>query len=218
MPVKMTEKLILAIVSYMYERGRIVSKTKLLKLLYLCDLEFMRAYGHRLTDFDWKFHHLGPWARAYDEVLNTLVSRKELVEVPTENYEYDTTLYRTPLAVSQLRALFTTPQESFTVEHVVHKWFEVPTRELLNFVYFHTEPMVNAERGERLRFDTLEAQPPKKFLLESSGLSRKEIQRVRNKFRAKLQQLPNSGTFKFTPPRYDDEFNEAMAKLDDLSS
>jgi hypothetical protein len=218
MPAKMTEKLILAIVSYVYERGGLLSKTKLLKLLYLCDVEAFRAYGRRLTDLDWKFHHLGPWAATYDQALSVLVARNDLVEVTMENQEYDSTLYRSALPISQLRGTFATAQESFTVENVVHRWFRVPTPELLNFVYFHTEPMLHAQRGERLQFDTVKPETTPKFALDSSGTSRKDIQRARKKLQAKLASVAPKSHFKFTAPQYDEAFDEAMSKLDDLPS
>jgi hypothetical protein len=40
-------ELITAIVSYVTERGGYITKTKLLKLLYLFDVEFYRAHGRR---------------------------------------------------------------------------------------------------------------------------------------------------------------------------
>jgi hypothetical protein len=215
MPGKMTEKLILAIVGYIADRGGLVSKTKLLKLLYLCEVEFFRLYRQRLTKLDWKFHHLGPWARAYDAVLDGLVTAKQLVEVPMQDYEYDSTLYRVMIPEVKLRDLFDTPKEAFTLEHVLNTWSKAPTPELLNYVYFHTEPMLEAKRGERLEFATIQIETGKKFELASSGLSRKDIKRVRARFQSKVSKLSPKQNFRFTAPRYDEEFEAAMAKLDD---
>lgn len=215
----MTEKLILAIVSYISERGGAVSKTKLLKLLYLCEVEFYRAYRQRLTSFDWKFYHLGPWARSYDDVLTGLVANEQLIATTVEGLEYDTTLYRVLLPEPKLRDLFPSAQEAFTVEHVLNRWVKPPTPELLNYVYFHTEPMLEAQRGDKLNFDTIQPELPKKFELQLSGLSRKDVQRARKKFQAKMEkQLEPKRDFHFTAPKYDEQFQNAMAKLDELEN
>ncbi len=215
----MTEKLILAIVSYISERGGAVSKTKLLKLLYLCEVEFFRAYRQRLTSFDWKFYHLGPWAPSYDDVLTELVTNKQLIETTVEGLEFDTTLYRVLVPDPKLRTLFPSAKEAFTVEHVLNRWIKVPTPELLNYVYFHTEPMLEAHRGGYLNFDTIQPDLMKKFELQRSGLSRKDIQRAKKKFKEKVEkQLQPKEHFHFTAPKYDEQFQEAMAKLDELEN
>ena len=38
------------------------NKTKLLKLLYLTDIEFFRAAEQPLTGFDWIYYLYGPWS------------------------------------------------------------------------------------------------------------------------------------------------------------
>jgi predicted ribosome quality control (RQC) complex YloA/Tae2 family protein len=201
------------------EKGAAVSKTKLLKLLYLCEVEFFRVYKQRLTPLDWKFYHLGPWARSYDDLLTGLVANQHLIETTVEGLDYDTTLYRVLIPQQKLRDLFSSAKEAFTVEHVLNRWVKAPTPELLNHVYFHTEPMLEAHRGEQLNFNTIQPESVKKFELQPSGLSRKDIQRARKKFQAKIdRQLPPKERFRFTAPKYDEQFQEAMAKLDELDN
>ena len=55
------EKLMIAIVSWAVEQGSYITKTKLLKLLYLFDVEYYRVHRRTFTGFSWKFFHLGPW-------------------------------------------------------------------------------------------------------------------------------------------------------------
>ena len=45
-------ELILAVVSYVTEHGGYITKTKLLKLLYLFDVEFYRACGRTFNSFN----------------------------------------------------------------------------------------------------------------------------------------------------------------------
>src|SRR5690348_15440932 len=49
-----------------------VGKTKLLKLLYLSDIEYFRVFRRTLTGFDWRFYLYGPWAPQFDEILQRL--------------------------------------------------------------------------------------------------------------------------------------------------
>jgi len=53
------ERLFAAIVSYVEERGGYVTKTKLLKLLYIFDVEYFRARRQTYTGFAWKFYPRG---------------------------------------------------------------------------------------------------------------------------------------------------------------
>src|SRR5262249_1119378 len=61
--------LMAAIVSRVNERGSGVSKTKLLKLLYLFDIEWFRRHKETFSGFDWQFYLLGPWTGEYDPTL-----------------------------------------------------------------------------------------------------------------------------------------------------
>ena len=74
------EKLIAAIVTWVVGEGSYVTKTKLLKLLYLFDVEYYRAHRETFTGFGWKFFHLGPWAAEFDPALDELVNRGTLLQ------------------------------------------------------------------------------------------------------------------------------------------
>src|SRR6266849_3614938 len=75
-----TDKLIVAIVTWVVDQESYVTKTKLLKLLYLFDVEYYRAHRQTFTGFSWKFFHLGPWAAEFDPTLDGLVAKAALVQ------------------------------------------------------------------------------------------------------------------------------------------
>jgi hypothetical protein len=89
-----TKKLIHAIVSQVVEKGGYVTKTKLLKLLYLFDVEYYRVHRQTFTGFNWKFFHLGPWAREFDPLMEELVHSETLVESTSAKQDYDTKFFR----------------------------------------------------------------------------------------------------------------------------
>jgi hypothetical protein len=68
----------LAILSRVQEKHVFVNKTKLLKLLYLVDIEHYRRFGKTLTEFDWKFYLYGPWTAEYDGLLEGLQQRNAI--------------------------------------------------------------------------------------------------------------------------------------------
>lgn len=55
------EKLIPAIVAQVESQGGTVTKTKLLMLIYLFDIEWYRTHGETFTGWDWRYdpiiHH-----------------------------------------------------------------------------------------------------------------------------------------------------------------
>jgi hypothetical protein len=74
------DNLIPAIVTWIVEHDSSATKTKLLKLLYLLDVEYHRQHRRTFTGFGWKFFHLGPWAAEYDSALSGVVAPGVRVE------------------------------------------------------------------------------------------------------------------------------------------
>ncbi len=66
-------RVIKAILTRARERDGYVTKTKLLKYLYLFDLEHYRRFGNTFTGFTWTFHLYGPWAREFEDLYARLV-------------------------------------------------------------------------------------------------------------------------------------------------
>src|SRR5437867_6963402 len=64
--------LVLAILTRIEEVEGTANKTKLLKLLYLADIEHVRSNGETLTGFDWIYYLYGPWTAEYDNLLKQL--------------------------------------------------------------------------------------------------------------------------------------------------
>ena len=108
-------------------------KTRLVKLLYLTELEFFRRTGKRLTTLDWKFHHFGPYAKALGELLGN----------PDEDAVAWSLTHRPSTSDHDVQSC---------ASQVVHTWGDADLNALLDYVYFDTEPMQAARRGEMLNF------------------------------------------------------------------
>jgi hypothetical protein len=92
-------RVIQAVLSRVHEREGYVTKTKLLKYLYLFDLETYRRTGRALTGFEWIFHLYGPWAPQYDGLYADLVRSGGLRVTPGTRPELDTEFLSSPRRV-----------------------------------------------------------------------------------------------------------------------
>ncbi len=228
-------KLIPAVVAYVTEHRGYVTKTKLLKLLYLFDVEYYRQHRKIFTGFDWKFLHLGPWTAQYDGILEDLVTQGALAECSGSRPEYDAKFYKAP-EPPDLFSLFESYSEESILKAILDRWGECSTGEILDYVYFHTEPMEHGVRNQPLDFSRVSEQPPPAYIRRPSGKTRHEIEDARRKFLEgrslgpALARMPSMGPrvnapagysrerIDFTPPRYDEEFFAALAKLDRAQS
>lgn len=135
--------LIAYIVARAKEHGVTLNRTKLVKLLYLIDVERVRSRRDPLTGLDWVFFHYGPYAM---ELIDTLEAM-EGSELSVQPWK-DSVLYRgAPDApdgedwVPGIRGL---------VDSVIKRYAPLDLNELLDYVYFRTGPMIDAQRGQQL--------------------------------------------------------------------
>jgi len=206
--------LMAAIVTWITEHDSYATKTKLLKLLYLFDVEYYRHYRRTFTGFRWKFFHLGPWASEYDTALKGLIAHGILKEQHSNSPEYDTAFYKPNERVETRHPFSSVKDEGILVE-VLKRWGTRTTGEILNYVYFQTEPMEAGIRNELLDFSRIPTEPRAVYSRSSSGKSPADIRRLRAEFERRqaekkaLKQRP----FTFTAPKYDEEYFDAIAKL-----
>jgi hypothetical protein len=208
------KNLIHAVVSQVVEKGGYVTKTKLLKLLYLLDVEYYRVHRQTFTGFNWKFFHLGPWAREFDPLIEELVRTEALLESTSAKQDYDTKFFRAA-EPRDTRGVFSTFADESLLLSILNTWSEASTGEILDYVYFRTEPMEHGVRNEPLDFSSVKQERPEKYVRPKSTISEKEIRKHRRNFQEKLsQQNAQASKFQFTAPRYDQEFEEALKKIE----
>jgi hypothetical protein len=209
-------KIILAIVSEVVRRGSYVTKTKLLKLLYLFDVEYFRAHREIFTGLSWRYHHLGPWAPEYDEVLQTLKCQGVLTEFQTRNPENETSLYRVTPPV-EIFGLLKGSQDEGILRVVLNAWADRGTAEILDYVYFQTEPMEQGERYKPLDFTVIPEQVPMKYIRSSSGKTLDEIRLLKKEFKQRVTPTSEIETpLTITPPDYDDAFFDFLRELETM--
>lgn len=181
----MTFRDLLAVTSIQFRErwGRSPTKTKLLKLAYLADLLHMRKFGERLLAEPWVYYLYGPYRHDYDDALSTAPFQIEERELDDE---------KTAVLVS-VESGFTPPPLSLDIKSLIVRavadYGDLPLKDLLDFVYFETEPMINAQqRMEQLDFSTV--RPDSYYKVKKLVVDPKEEERLRRAFREKLKKRP----------------------------
>jgi hypothetical protein len=129
--------------------------------------------------------------------------------------EFETTLYRAADRVEP-REAFSNVKDEYILRGVLKTWGTRTTGEILDFVYFQTAPMEVGVRNAPLDFSVIQPEKLSGYSRSSSGKTKTEIQNLRAKLEIQRAQRRASQDqpFAFTPPRYDKEYVDAMAKLE----
>jgi len=171
------QNLIRFIASYATEQGAKLTTVQLVKFVYLADLYYARKEaGKTLTNFPWAFIYYGPYCSNVMSAIAGSNLKREFFE-STFDTDKEYSLYS--LKVDDSSALQNQLPISviFPLQHAIKK-FIYDTADLLDFVYFETEPMLNAKKGDVLDFSLakpLEATPP----VQLRQLSKKKIEQAK---------------------------------------
>ena len=203
-----------AIISRVQEREGYTNKTKLVKFLYLFDVAHYRRTGRTLTGFPWRFHLYGPWADDFEALYREL-TRNGDIEVTTGNrIDLDTEFLRTGDRVD-VTNLVDDVTLGFEFRHIVDQWADRRLGEMLDYVYFHTEPMEAARRGDYLDFSTVRRDRVEQRFPERARIDRRVLKRLkRGVERREAESAPEPEEF-FTPPRYDEIYERARRMMED---
>jgi len=175
--------LIFNIIKIFKERHIGYGETRLIKIAYLVEVNYFKKYKQRLTDTEWIFYKFGPFTFDFYNVLkdeNIIKTNDEEGFIKIDFLEdEDIRLKRLPnLANVMLRKL-------------VMEFGEVSLNELLDYVYFETEPMQQAIPKEPLDFSLIELEKPKHILkFKISEENKGILKEIKKRVRSKLESLP----------------------------
>lgn len=219
-PLNPTEGELAVLTSYMVgqiqERGGRPIKTQLVKLLYLLDLDFYKRYSRTVTQLAWEYYHHGPYAAKVDRILAKLPDIDEsgfTSRAGRKGYAYtfrsDSGLERTE---HQLVELFG-QSVKHVVDRVLDRWALEDLWVLLDHVYFETEPMENAHRGQTLDFSGVLPEEPSAPILPKAGIAKNRLTEFRQRLsdcRTKRETVRVQ-----TPATYDSIYFESLALMDE---
>ncbi len=167
-------------------------KTRLVKLLYLTEVEYYRVHGCRLTDLRWLFYYYGP----YTVELESILAEREFekTEIKTQS-DKDLILFR----IAEGMATYEPNVDvklSLIIKKIVGEWGNKPLEELLDYVYFETEPMESVkQRGDVLDFSTIKpaSDIPPVIPLKASREAEKKVAELRARIAPFFASMSNRG-------------------------
>lgn len=210
--------LIKAICSRVQEREGYLNKTKLIKYLYLIDVEYYRRHGAVFTGFNWIFYDYGPWAYEYNEIFDEINISPDFTLRTGSSPELDTQFISVSDGV-ETSFVFDDLENQIAARPIIDRWAIESLSQMLNYVYFHTEPMVVAIRHQKLDFGKIrKLDPIPKFELTKGNLTKSEKEKIRKKIQERVsQKIVARMRNEFTPPNYDQVYSEGMRVLEEES-
>lgn len=177
----MIDSIVKYIVWKLQEAEWSINKTKIVKLLYLVDIEHFRQYRETATGFAWKYHYYGPYATDIEDVFRRLSLDLPKDEVMTVK-GYKAHVFRSS-EEAEFEFNANVPQRvRLATERVLRKWAPEELNPLLSHVYFDTEPMRHAQPGDLLNFEHIPAPRLERKLDESViRLTSEELSRLKTK-------------------------------------
>ncbi len=172
--------LIKYIVCYATDHDISLTTIRLVKFVYLADLYYARLNaGATITQFPWAFINYGPYCRNVMESIDEAVL-KGFINSKTLESKYSEKKYR----------LFSCDDDHYTeikkefqfaviseLQYAIRKYGD-DTAQLLDYVYFNTEPMEDVKKGDFLDF-SLARQPEPIPSIETKKLAKKDIENIR---------------------------------------
>lgn len=197
-------------VTQLADMGAGFGKTKLVKLLYLIDVENYRRRRKTLSGLEWRFYHYGPYAFEIDEALDALA-----LEVPQETVAMksgrNAIVFRPDRNLNPSLADHIQLRELRLVNRIIQEWGETDLNSLLNHVYFYTEPMIDAERGDFLDFSTVRRRRINQSAAHIPQLPKDRLEEYRSRFKeAKAKRIRQTLD---PPPRFDEIYREGVARM-----
>lgn len=198
--------LILYVVAQLNEMGRKPSTIQLWKILYLVELEHQRVLHRRLTDLGWIHYFFGPYAGELESLSSSLGFELGVKEV-------DAAKGRARIHRARGEPKFPDELENYIqslVDRVLSMWGLADTREIIDYVYTETEPMVGTKEGELLDFSKVQREVGAydiKFDLKAKGAMIREQSAEYGRRAGRIAR-------KLTKPP-DQAFIDALNSLDD---
>lgn len=211
-----TNKELATIITYtinkIQEHGSNPIKTLLMKLLYLLDVEFYRQFSKTVTGIQWVFYHYGPYSAQLDRLLNKLpdVEEKNFTSSSgRKGYTYSSES-NIDTNEEEFIKIFGYPARN-TLHRVLDKWAFEELWAVLDHVYFYTEPMQGAQRGQTLEFSKITKKDINITTLPRIEFPADKLTELRERITEKRakRKLPQAAA----PEIYDKVYLEAMATM-----
>jgi hypothetical protein len=202
---------------YATEQGEVLTPIRLVKFLYLADLFYARKFqGETLTKWPWRFVHYGPFCGEALEAIEK-AKRNRLIEAISYESKFDDEdhfLYKCHLEKDHQLHEILPISITAPLENAIKRWGG-DTYQLLDYVYFETEPMEEVKFRDLLDFhkartpQIIESVEMKSLSKEKIKKANEAIQRLKNSF------SKSSAKSNVVVPIYDEIYHNAVEIMDE---
>ena len=152
------ERLLAYVIQGIQDEEGAPNRTRVLKIIYLIDIDYFRRHRRTLTGWKWVYYHFGPFAFEYPKTLDKMgVFLIDETEGETDNGKR---FFRYSVAEHQQIYDLITPADQAMIDDTISRWSLEDLNLLLSHVYFHTEPMIGSNPGETLDFSKITVDAP----------------------------------------------------------
>jgi len=205
------------IISQLKDMEASFGKTKLVKLLYLIDVEYYRIHRRTFSGFSWVFYHYGPYALEIDDILKQLD-----LDIPQEDIittaGHKAKVFKASRYLDKEFEGQASLSDKLLVDRVLDEWGLEELNPLLSYVYFHTEPMEDARRGDILDFSKIKRpslDEQKKKVMEIPAEQVKMVRERFHEYKIRDSRLKQSYGILDPKPRFDTVFKKGITNLAD---
>lgn len=216
------EEIVLAVLAVATRSGvRRLLKTTFVKLVYLLDVHTaeIQGGGSTATGWEWRFVHYGPYAPAFDDAVRGLEKSRHLAaeERYAEGSGNDYIVYRlidAPNALRTLSNLGVPKHAELALAADIKRYGREPLRKILDYVYFHTPPMQDAEPGAVLSFERCEAVSAEALRpVKMRTLRPKRVKQTRDRVRQLIAEIKSNNRPLESGP-FDDVYYNGLRELE----
>ena len=143
----LVKHIILYLVDQLQDNDSPISTIRLIKFLYLLDLEYYNRHFQTLTEIDWIKYHYGPFFFEWPELIKEIGYRLSPSEIKTERGEGFLYQVDEPYRIDDK----VTFGVQGMINRIIQKWGDEDIDEILNYVY-ETLPVKESEQNEQLDF------------------------------------------------------------------
>jgi hypothetical protein len=143
----LVRKLLLYIADQFQDMGAQISTIRLIKMLYLIDLDYFIRHSKILTGIDWYYYSFGPYFFDVGDILRSASIDLDASEIATSSGVGFTYKSLEEQDISK-DVDFATEQQ---INRILKKWALEDTRAILDFVY-KTAPIKHGKQGNKLDF------------------------------------------------------------------
>lgn len=161
-----------------------IGKVRLMKLLYLLDVEYYRYYGEIHTGLEWVLYKYGPFVFEIEDLLGEIGVTDE--EIPLEKgRSFKQLKYDFDMWGEDIKLPF---KARGVLDNVFKQWGSTDLNRLLDYVYFDTEPMEGAQFQRKLDFSKIIPHKRKEKIAISPD-TKKKLRKICREIKQSLDEI-----------------------------